>query len=81
MAGRRSLLDTGRQDRLQIDAIGHRAVTTALQHGLKEEEGPHSVPHVRSTAAGKCFKGEIHTMTSRVRVAVEQGSRLPWQRC
>ncbi|MGB1597556.1 MAG: hypothetical protein ACPIOQ_32675 [Promethearchaeia archaeon] len=43
MGERRSLLDTDRQDRLHIDATGHRAVTAALQHGLKEEDGPHWV--------------------------------------
>ena len=52
MGERRSLLDTDRQDRLHIDATGHRAVTAALQHGLKEEDGPHAIPHGPSLCGG-----------------------------
>ena len=63
MGERRSLLDTDRQDRLHIDATGHRAVTAALQHSLKEEDGPHAIPHGPSLCGGKFSLGESQTCT------------------
>ena len=72
MGERRSLLDTDRQDRLHIDATGHRAVTAALQHGLKEEDGPHAIPHGPSLCGGNFSMahsmGEIQAFSCRMPV-------------
>ena len=65
MGERRSLLDTDRQDRLHIDATGYRAVTAALQHGLKEEDGPH-ISHFDFALGGRISMGEIQRPRMRM---------------
>ena len=80
MGERRSLLDTDRQDRLHIDATGHRAVTAALQHSLKEEDGPHAIPHVglRSVAGsslwGKVSPATRHSISELLRITLSNNS-------